>query len=725
MTPMQNDKRMRSRLISSMLYIFLIVSFLESATTLLHANTLRPPSVPLIVSDPYFSIWSPGSRLTETDTTHWTGMSQSLASLIRIDGRTYRLMGTRPTDVPALPQIDLEVTPTRSIYSFEGEGIRLTLTFMTPMLPSDLDVFSRPVTYLTWAVNSIDSKKHSVSLYYDSTAELVVNEPDEIVVWSREKVDNLYVEKFGTQAQPILAKSGDDLRINWGYLYVAAIDVEGVSETVTEASRAQQEFAQSGAVTDSYDTRMPRPVDDHMPAVAITFSIFAVGAVPIERHILLAYDEIYSVELLHRRLRPYWRRNGDQPEDLLRKAAAEYSSLEKRCKSFDELVQQDLTKVGGAKYASLGALAYRAALAANGLAADVDGRPLFFTKENFSDGSIATPDVIYPESPILLLFSPELMRASLEPVFQYASSGHWYFPFAPAQLGTYPLANGQTYGGGETSEKDQQPVEESANMLIMTAALAKVGDASSITNKYWTVLSGWAEYVRKNGLDPDKQLCTDDFAGPMAHNANLSLKAIEALAAYSYLSGLRGDQKTASEYRDTAEAYASEWIKMAGDDDHTRLAFDQPDTWSQKYNLVWDRLLGFNLFPLEVARKEVAYYRQKSTPFGFPLDSRHSYTKLDWETWSASLTDSPSDFDALMEPVYHFVDRTPDLIPLTDWYDTTDGKAITWKDSSGMGREMGFHARPVLGAIFVRVLSDPLMWKKWSGQGAVSQPNAR
>ncbi len=725
MTPIQDDKRMRLRLLYSKFYILPVVWFLASAAMPLHANTLRPPSVPLIVSDPYFSIWSPGSRLAETDTTHWTGMSQSLASLIRIDGRTFRLMGTRPTDVPALPQIDLEVTATRSIYSFVGEGIRLTLTFMTPMLPSDLDVFSRPVTYLTWVVSSIDSKKHSVSLYYDNTAELVVDEPDEIVVWSREKVDNLSVEKFGTQAQPILAKSGDDLRINWGYLYVAAIDGEGVSESVTEASRAQQEFAQTGAVTDSYDTRMPRPVVDHTPAVAITFNMPAVGAVPIERHILLAYDEIYSIELLHRQLRPYWRRNGDQPADLLRKAAAEYSSLEKRCKSFDELVKHDLTKMGGEKYASLGALAYRAALAANGLAADVDGRPLFFTKENFSDGSIATPDVIYPESPILLLFSPELMRASLEPVFQYASSGHWHFPFAPAQLGTYPLANGQTYGGGETSEKDQQPVEESANMLIMTAALAKVGDASSITKKYWTVLSGWAEYVRKNGLDPDKQLCTDDFAGPMAHNANLSLKAIEALAAYSYLSGLRGDQKTASEYLETARTYASEWIKMAGDNDHTRLAFDQPGTWSQKYNLVWDSLLGFNLFPLDVARKEVAYYRQKSTPFGFPLDDRHSYTKLDWETWSASLTDSSSDFDALMKPVYDFVDRTPDLIPLTDWYDTTDGKAITWKDGTGLGREMGFHARPVLGAIFVRVLSDPPMWKKWSSLGATSLRSER
>jgi hypothetical protein len=612
------------------------------------------------------------------------------------------------------------VTPTQSIYSFEGDGIHLTLTFMTPRLPSDLDVLAWPVTYVTWTLHSIDSKKHSVSLYYDNTAELVVNHPDEAVIWSREKVDNLSVEKFGTAEQPILAKAGDDLRINWGYLYVAAIDGRGVSETVTEASRAQQEFAQTGAIAGSYDTRMPRPANDHMPAVVITFGALAVGAVPIERHILLAYDEIYSVELLHRRLRPYWRRNGDQPEDVLRKAAAEYSSLEKRCNSFDQAVQKGLTKVGGAKYASLGALTYRAVLGANGLAADVDGRPLFFTKENFSDGSIATPDVIFPESPILLLFSPELLRASLEPVFQYANSGHWRFPFAPAQLGTYPLANGQTYGGGETSEDNQQPVEESSDMLIMTAALAQLGEASSITDKYWPILTGWAEYVRKNGLDPDKQLCTDDFAGPMAHNANLSIKAIEALAAYSYLSKLKGDEKTAADYLETAKTYASDWIKMADDNDHTRLAFDQPGTWGQKYNLVWDRILKFNLFPQEVAQKEVDYYKQKSTPFGFPLDSRHSYTLVEWETWSASLTYSASDFNVLMDGVYNFVDRTPVPIPLADWYDTTDGKPITYRNKAG--KEISFRARPVLGAIFIRALSDPLIWKEWSSRGAVSQP---
>ena len=299
-------------------------------------------------------------------------------------------------------------------------------------------------------------------------------------------------------------------------------------------------------------------------------------------------------------------------------------------------------------------------------------------------------------------------------MFQYVRSGHWHFPFAPADLGVYPLANGQTYGGGETSEEDQQPVEESGNMLIMTAALAQLGHASSITDKYWPVLTTWAEYVRKNGRDPGRQVCTDDFAGPMAHNANLSLKAIEALAAYAYLCKLRGDETNAEAYLQTAKSYAADWVKMSNDGDHSRLAFDQPGTWSQKYNLVWDKILGFDLFPKEIARREVDYYKQQELAFGFPLDSRHAYTKLDWETWSASLTGSRSDFDELMTPVYNFVNKSRLRVPLCDWYEADIGEPrIAVYDS---GRVLSFRARPVVGAVFIRMLYEPSIRKKWFSQ---------
>lgn len=695
---------------------FLAVMASISHVTL--ANQLRPPAVPLITNDPYFSIWSPGDHLAESDTIHWSGAGQRLESLVRIDGNSYRLMGKRPAGLPALPQVGLNVKATRSIYDFEGQGLHITLTFMTPLLPADLEVLSRPVTYLTWAAYSVDHKPHQVSIYYDNTAELVVNTVDEPVIWSTPQVEGMIVERMGTQAQAVLGKSGDDLRIDWGYLYLAAGKDKGTVENVNDESISSQRFIATGSIAGPGDPALPRTPSDRMPVMAITFQLDKVVDTAVERHILLAYDDGYSVELLHHRLRPYWRRNGDQAAELLKKASADYVSIEKRCAQFDAEVEQDMTAMGGPNYASLGGLTFREALAGNKLVADVDGKPLFFPKENFSDGSIGTPDVIYPEAPILLLFNPQLLRASLEPVFQYASSAQWRFSFAPAQLGTYPLANGQTYGGGEASEDSQQPVEESADMLILTEALVRLGQAGDIPDRYWPVLTRWAQYLRGEGFDPKMQLCTDDFAGPMAHNTNLSLKGIEGLAAYGFLAGKRGDASTAAEYSRMAADYAARWVTAAGDGDHFRLAFDQPNTWSQKYNLIWNELWGLNMFPPDVAGEETKYYLAKSLPFGFPLDSRHAYTKLDWEAWSASLTGSRGDFDALMAPVYNYVNQTPVPIPLSDWYDAADGKPITYRNH--LGKEISFRARPVVGGIFMRMLCDPALWNKWASRASKS-----
>src|SRR5437867_5028117 len=90
-------------------------------------SSFRPPAVPLVACDPYFSIWSPADHLAEADTVHWTGKPHRLTSLIRIDGKTFRLMGKGPDEFAPLSQVGLEVLPTRTIYTFEGAGTRVKL----------------------------------------------------------------------------------------------------------------------------------------------------------------------------------------------------------------------------------------------------------------------------------------------------------------------------------------------------------------------------------------------------------------------------------------------------------------------------------------------------------------------------------------------------------------------------------------------------------------------
>jgi len=619
---------------------------------------LRPPAVPLVACDPYFSIWSQADKLTDNDTTHWTGKPHRINSTVTIDGKAFRTIGTEPATAPALAQTSVEVSPTRTIYKFEGQGVRLNLTFTTPALPDDIDLLSRPVTYVTWDVQATDGKTHKVSLSFDAKAELAVNERSQPTTTSTSTQGKWVVTKTGSVEQNILGKRGDDIRIDWGYLYLAK----------------PKDFATDIKVGDKLTSRW----------------------------LMLAYDDEYSIQYMKKNLRPYWRRNGDDASVLLKKSAAEYESLMKRCEKFDAELMADLRNAGGEKYARIGALAYRQCFAAGKFVADENGQPISFCKENHSNGCIGTSDVFYPMAPQFLLFGSSVAKSFLVPFMDYAASERWKFPFAPHDLGTYPHANGQVYGGGERTEENQMPVEESGNLLILIAAVAQMEGNADFAGRYWPQLTQWAEYLKAKGFDPENQLCTDDFAGHLAHNVNLSAKAICGLGSYAKLCEMRGEKAKADEYFKLAREFAQRWVKEADDGEKFRLAFDRPGTWSQKYNLMWDRILGLNLFPAEVAQKEMAFYRKMQNKYGLPLDNRQTYTKLDWIIWTATLTQNRADFEALIDPVYTFLNESPDRAPMPDWYQTKSAK------------KEGFTARPVVGGVFAQLLYDKAVWQKWA-----------
>ena len=685
----------------------LVPSFLALASTVLFAQQqLRPPAVPLIAHDPYFSVWSFADKLTDAPTVHWTGKQQPMHGLVRIDGKAYRFMGREPEDVPAMEQTGLQVTPLHTIYQFEAAGVHLTVTFFTPALPRDLDVLSRPVTYLT--LTATGEGAHTVSALVDVDPVIAVNTADEAVTWGRTSLgsgaDGLTVLNVGSRDQRVLNRAGDDLRIDWGYFHLAVPD--GAGAQMAAASDALRQFAERGSVPAADDMDMPRQPRDGAAHLAVLLPFGDVAAQPVQRHVLLAYTEDYEVEYLGRKLRPYWQRNGETVGDMLVAAEHEYASLEQRGASFDRDLTADLEKAGGAAYAQLAVLAYRQTLAAHGFAADVDGTPMLFPKENFSNGCISTVDVLYPSGPFFLFFNPVLLQAQLKPVMEYAALPRWKWPFAPHDLGTYPLADGQVYGGGERTEDDQMPVEESGNLLILTAAMERELGNWDFARQYWPQYQKWAAYLREKGLDPANQLSTDDFAGHLAHNANLSIKAIEGLAAFAEIARGVGKPDVADDYQRAAHQMAAKWQTMAkdgdaGTGDHYRLAFDKPGTWSQKYNLVWDQLLDLHLFPAEVRRTEIAFYLKHLNRYGLPLDNRATYTKLDWETWTATLAENPADWNALLEPIGRWINEGPTRVPLTDWYDTKTGKQV------------GFQARSVVGGVYVKVLADKDLALKW------------
>jgi Domain of unknown function (DUF4965)/Domain of unknown function (DUF1793)/Domain of unknown function (DUF4964)/Domain of unknown function (DUF5127) len=581
-------------------------------------------------------------------------------------------------DLP-LPQVakaeqkSVVVTATRTTYTFHCGGVEVQAEFMSPLIASELEILARPVSYLTIKVKAFDGQKHKVSAELYAAPIIAAHDRFQEVEKNISVTgNNLHVASCGVKDAKILGQKGDDVRIDWGKFYLAMPE----SKIKTPLSI------------------VPRNGQDWLKA---QLSFATVSTTQLSEYVLLGYDDEFSVQYFEQNLRGWYHKGGSfAMKNLLDKANVEYAALKRRCVEYDDKIYNEAVMAGGIQYADLCVMAYRQAMAAHKLTVNPDQSSsvpyLWFSKENFSNGSIGTVDVTYPSIPLFLCYNPELAKAMCEPIYYYNESGRWILPFAPHDVGTYPIANGQTY-------PRDMPVEECGNMLIMAAAIAKAEGNANYAKEHWKSLTAWAKYLKEKGFDPENQLCTDDFAGHLARNTNLSVKAIVGLACYGMLARQLGDAKTAEDYLTTAKKMAMDWEKLAFEDDHYALTFDKEPagTWSQKYNLVWDKLLNLKLFSQTVYQREIAFYLQKQNKFGLPLDNRRTYTKADWIIWTATLTDKQADFEQFIKPLHLFATETPTRVPLTDWYETTDGKQV------------GFQARSVVGGFWIKVLQ-----KKWN-----------
>ena len=679
------------------LIVFLILVSVVSGIS--QVTDFRAPSYPLVTCDPYFSIWSGDENPTRCETTHWTGKPMPIHTMVRIDGKIYRLMGKLPAFEPAAKCISSVVSPTRTVYTYQESGVEIKLSFLSPLLVEDLDLVTRPLSYVSWSFTSTDKKTHAADIYFDISGLACVDNKSQAVTFEKLSVKQLEVLKIGSKEQPILQKSGDDLRIDWGYLYAAASSGDVKSSFAGRRDDAMLAFTTGQQFSGVAEADQGKRAGELSAALAMTMAVNIQPGNVSEKHLMLAYDDILSVEYFGKKLEGYWRKKFSGIDELLLTGEKEYESIKTRCALYDKDLLAKAEKLGGKEYRAICALAYRQCMAAHKVVKDEKGEPLCFSKENFSNGSMGTVDVFYPAAPFFLYLNPVLIKAQTTPIFEYAESGRWPWPYAPHDIGKFPLGNGQKYGGGEKTEDRQMPVEECGNMIILAGAIAKAEGNAEYAAKYWKTVTKWAEYLKEKGFDPENQLCTDDFAGNLAHNTNLSVKAIMGLASYAMLCEMRGLGQEASAYKKTAEELALKWVKAADDGDHFKLAFDNPGSWSQKYNMVWDEILGFNLFPKQVKDKELAYYLKMQNHYGLPLDNRESYTKLDWIVWTATMADSKEQFSELIKPIYNFLNETPDRVPMTDWY---------WTKS---GEMRGFQARSVVGGVYIGLLKEKLKKK--------------
>lgn len=657
---------------------------------------LRAPAVPLITVDPYFSVWSTADRLTDKPTTHWTDRSSpisrtdypteghrpnSMLGLVTVDGVTYRFMGV--SEHPVIKQTDLDITALSTVYTFETETVAITASFLAPMLPDSFELISRPVNYLKLSYASLDGKKHAVSFSVSVSEEICLDRAGQSPVVREDVEFTVPCMRMGNSVQNILNRDGDDLRIDWGYFYLA---VKGNNASVK--------------ATEVEYTRAAKPRTE--PAKATLASLTA--EVEGEALILFAYDDIKSLNYFGDHVTSYWNKDGETITEAMNKALVSYDKLCKQCKEFSDKLYLDAVKAGGEQYADILALAFRQVFAGHKLAVDTEGEIIWVSKECFSNGCAVTVDVSYPSIPIFLHYNPELVKGMMRPIFKYAASEEWEYDFAPHDAGRYPFVTGQVYGKDKETGKQiyekQMPVEECGNMLIMAATTAIAQGNTSYVRDHMDTLEAWAQYLIKFGQDPEHQLCTDDFAGHLAHNCNLSLKAIMGIAALSILFRMMGSKKKANDYMKKAEDMADIWTVTADNGDGSyKLAFDREGTFSMKYNAVWDKLFGTQLFAPEVIRSEVLSNFSHFGPYGMPLDNRSLYTKSDWLVWTATMCSNDDEFRAYIAPLWKAYHYSPTRVPLTDWYDTHTGLMI------------GFQHRTVQGGLFIKLMEKEFMAK--------------
>ncbi len=629
---------------------------------------LRAPSIPLITVDPYFSVWSPNEVLNYKTPQHWTGAKNDIVGSVIIDGEELIFLGYL-RNLKKIPQTSLEINALSTLATYENDKIKLSVRFMTPLLPDDLNLFTRPVSYMAVSYEKKDASVKDVRVKVLVGDSLCLNRRNEKpTVREEKKFGNITAMRMGNTVQNPLNRSGDDLRIDWGYVYLAVVGEAATGEMRTH-----------GWINVFVDA----PVTEKS-----------------EKLFMFAYDDCAaSINYFGKTLRSYWNKDGKTIEEAISEAALDFEENKAKCDAFAAKMTEDALAAGGEKYADLLQLAYRQVVAAHKLVLDDNGDIIYVSKECFSNGCAVTVDVSYPSIPMFLYYNPELIKGMLRPIYKFAASDAWKYDYAPHDVGQYPLVTGQVYGlnreTGELLHEKQMPVEECGNMIIMETNVALATGSADFAKKNMQTLVGWCEYLIKYGDDPENQLCTDDFAGHLAHNCNLTLKAIMGIAGMAILFKMQGDAKSYKKYMAIAKEKALSWAARAKNEDGSyRLAFDKDGSYSMKYNMVWDKIWGTGLFPKEVYKNELASNFSRFNTYGMPLDSRCDQTKSDWLVWTATMTASKTEFKKFIEPLWDFYNETPDRVPMTDWYDTVSGMLI------------GFIHRTVQGGLFIKMVSD-------------------
>lgn len=659
----------------------------------LKTTPIRPPATPLIVRSPYLSTWQRSTVSPGTWQTFWNGDTTAMAGIVRIDGTSFVFAGD-PSGAgagAALEQTQLTLTATRSVFTLQSRGVQITLEYLSPIEPGDLQRQSIPMAWVLVTARSIDGASHDVSLYLDISGEWLSGDPSQQFTWAPVSVpySGGALRAWTMQLEQPQILTEIDNRAQWGTIVLATPQISGLSYQSGPSRTVRTQFVDQGVLLDTDDTSYTSIGGDGYPSFGFALDLGQVGSQPQTRQFSLGEVRTPLVSYLGKPLQPLWTEYFAQWQQMLAFFHADIAGARQRANALDAKVSADATKAGGAKYAALCVLSLRQAYGATELVVGPDNTPWAFLKEISSNGDTSTVDVIFPASPVWIYLDPQYLSLLLRPIFGYPASGQWTARFAPHDLGPYPTASGYPHNGGEN-----MPVEESGNMLIMAAAYTRAAPGTTALvylQANYRSLKRWADYLVATLPDPGLQNQTDDFAGKIAHSVNLALKGIVAVAAMGQIAEACGEPADAKHFRAQAKQFIAYWLRHSGARGHSHLGltYRRQRAWGNTYNAFPDALLGTGLVPDSVAAEQAAFYQTKTNRFGLPLQTPHTYGKTDWQMWLAAWLYRHPIGPELIEREYRYANTTQSRVPFCDLYSTVSGEQVD-----------GFQARPVQGGIF-------------------------
>lgn len=628
---------------------------------------IKLPSYPLITIDPFMSIWSPSDKLYGSDSVIWHGQKKKLRGYILIDRTdSYCFMGVPEKGAEIIPQTELDVTPLVTEYVFQNKILKLTLKFWTPLIIDDIYKLSLPVSFIDYKAEFLDGKRREFEILIDVDKSFCFNKTRKRLTGGEKNCGVLSLAFMGCKNQTPLNKSGDGVSADWGYIYIAG-------------ENCSCKFDKTGIRAVSEKT---------------------------EGSFIFAYDDVKSIEYMGTQYPCLWTEKYGDILKAIVYARENRPELLNSAEKLNERLLSDAEKFGES-YQKILTASYRQVLAGHKLFRGKDGEIYYFSKECHSNGCINTVDISYPSMPIFLLYNPSLIKGMVTGIFEFARMSCWKFDFAPHDIGRYPIANGQAYGHKNSPLfprkkiyrenvcrfplKSQMPVEECGNMLALTYLHYLFSGDKSVIERNYDMLEKWANYLVNAGVLLENQLCTDDFAGHSEKNINLAIKGVLGIAFFAKISDALGKE---TNMWDTARSYAEKLCSFALPDGTLPFSAGDKDTWSLKYNMVWDKILAFSLFPKELYEAESRKYKEKLGNFGVPLDYRSSLAKTDWMLWAAVLDSADDSVKIFSDAIVKYLSETKEPYPFPDWIDTNEAF------------RHGFAHRTVQGGLWLPILAD-------------------